>query len=98
MPVITSARVLDVRFPTSATLDGSDAMNPDPDYSAAYVVLETDVPGLEGHGLAFTIGRGNEIVCAAIGAIAPLVTGLDLDWIAEDMGRFWRHMTGDSQL
>jgi L-fuconate dehydratase len=98
MTTIRSLRVLDVRFPTSATLDGSDAMNPDPDYSAAYVVLETDVPGLEGHGLAFTIGRGNEIVCAAIGAIAPLVTGLDLDWIAEDMGRFWRHMTGDSQL
>jgi L-fuconate dehydratase len=98
MTTIRSLRVLDVRFPTSATLDGSDAMNPDPDYSAAYVVLETDVPGLEGHGLAFTIGRGNEIVCAAIGALAPLVAGLDLDWIAEDMGRFWRHMTGDSQL
>ena len=62
MPTITSARVSDVRFPTSDALDGSDAMNEAPDYSAAYVVLETDEPGLEGHGLAFTIGRGTEIV------------------------------------
>ncbi len=91
-------RVLDVRFPTSAHLDGSDAMNPDPDYSAAYVILETDRPGLEGHGLTFTIGRGNEICCAAIRAMEHLVVGLDLAWIAEDMGRFWRHVTSDSQL
>ena len=98
MTTIRSLRVLDVRFPTSAHLDGSDAMNPDPDYSAAYVVLETDQPGLEGHGLTFTIGRGNEICCAAIGAMEHLVVGLDLAWIAEDMGRFWRHVTSDSQL
>ena len=98
MTTIRSLRVLDVRFPTSAHLDGSDAMNPDPDYSAAYVVLETDQPGLEGHGLTFTIGRGNEICCAAIRAMEHLVVGLDLDWIAEDMGRFWRHVTSDSQL
>ncbi|SDJ52759.1 L-fuconate dehydratase [Variovorax sp. OV700] len=91
-------RVLDVRFPTSQQLDGSDAMNPDPDYSAAYVVLETDQPGLEGHGLTFTIGRGNEICCAAIEAMRHLVVGLDLQWVAEDMGRFWRHITSDSQL
>ena len=91
-------RVLDVRFPTSQQLDGSDAMNPDPDYSAAYVVLETDQPGLEGHGLTFTIGRGNEICCAAIEAMRHLVVGLDLAWVAEDMGRFWRHVTSDSQL
>ena len=91
-------RVLDVRFPTSRQLDGSDAMNPDPDYSAAYVVLETDQPGLEGHGLTFTIGRGNEICCAAIEAMRHLVVGLDLAWVAEDMGRFWRHVTSDSQL
>ena len=91
-------RVLDVRFPTSQHLDGSDAMNPDPDYSAAYVVLETDQPGLEGHGLTFTIGRGNEICCAAIEAMRHLVVGLDLAWVAEDMGRFWRHVTSDSQL
>ncbi|GAA0757512.1 L-fuconate dehydratase [Ideonella azotifigens] len=98
MTTIRSMRVLDVRFPTSEHLDGSDAMNPDPDYSAAYVVLETDQPGLEGHGLTFTIGRGNEICCAAIRAMEHLVVGLDLAWIAEDMGRFWRHVTSDSQL
>jgi len=98
MTVIRSLRVLDVRFPTSASLDGSDAMNADPDYSAAYVVLETDQPGLEGHGLTFTIGRGNEVCCAAIHAMRHLVVGLDLAWIAADMGRFWRHMTSDSQL
>jgi L-fuconate dehydratase len=98
MTTIRSLRVLDVRFPTSAHLDGSDAMNPDPDYSAAYVILDTDQAGLEGHGLTFTIGRGNEICCAAIRAMEHLVVGLDLSWIAEDMGRFWRHVTGDSQL
>jgi L-fuconate dehydratase len=98
MTIIRSLRVLDVRFPTSQHLDGSDAMNPDPDYSAAYVILETDQPGLEGHGLTFTIGRGNEVCCAAIEAMRHLVEGLDLDWIWEDMGRFWRHVTSDSQL
>jgi L-fuconate dehydratase len=95
---IIGMRVVDVRFPTSLTLDGSDAMNPDPDYSAAYVILDTDRPGLEGHGLTFTIGRGNEICCAAIEALRPLIVGRDLAWIAEDMGRFWHHITGDSQL
>ena len=90
--------VLDVRFPTSQQLDGSDAMNPDPDYSAAYVVLETDQPGLEGHGLTFTIGRGNEICCAAIEAMRHLVVGLDMNDVAADMGAFWRHVTSDSQL
>jgi len=95
---ITGLRVLDLRFPTSATLDGSDAMNPDPDYSAAYCVLETDVPGLEGHGLTFTIGRGNELCCAAIRALEPLVVGLELDAIRADGAGFWRRMTGDSQL
>ena len=95
---ITGMRVEDLRFPTSQHLDGSDAMNPDPDYSAAYVILETSRPGLEGHGLTFTIGRGNEVCCAAIEALRHLVVGLELDWIAADMGRFWRHVTGDSQL
>jgi L-fuconate dehydratase len=98
MSKITHMRVVDVRFPTSQHLDGSDAMNPDPDYSAAYVILETDQPGLEGHGLTFTIGRGNEICCAAIEAMRHLVVGLDMDWVAEDMGRFWRFITSDSQL
>jgi len=98
MATITGLDVIDIRFPTSRSLDGSDAMNPDPDYSAAYVVLETDQPGLEGHGLTFTIGRGNEICCAAIEAMRHLVVGLDLAWVAQDMGRFWRHVTSDSQL
>lgn len=95
---ITALRTADIRFPTSAGLDGSDAMNPDPDYSAAYVVLETDTPGLEGHGLTFTIGRGNDICVAAIEAMRHLVVGVDLDWITADAGRFWHHVTGDSQL
>ncbi len=98
MTVIRDVRVLDIRFPTSARLDGSDAMNPDPDYSAAYVILETDDPELSGHGLTFTIGRGNEVCCAAIRSMTHLVKGLDLDWVREDPGRFWRHVTGDSQL
>lgn len=98
MTKITKVRVLDIRFPTSERLDGSDAMNPDPDYSAAYVILETDTAGLAGHGLTFTIGRGNEICCAAIASIAPLVIGLDLEWIKEDAARFWHRVTSDSQL
>ena len=98
MTTILNMRVVDVRFPTSQQLDGSDAMNPDPDYSAAYVILETDDPQLRGHGLTFTIGRGNEICCAAIEAMRHLVVGLEMDWVTADMGRFWRHMTSDSQL
>ncbi|TPW27500.1 L-fuconate dehydratase [Martelella alba] len=97
MTKITGLTTHDLRFPTSAKLDGSDAMNPDPDYSAAYVILTTD-SALEGHGLTFTIGRGNEVVCAAIAALTGRVVGLDLDWIESDPGRFWRHVTGDSQL
>lgn len=98
MPRITGLRTADIRFPTSASLDGSDAMNPEPDYSAAYVVLETDRPMLEGHGLTFTIGRGNEICIVAIEALRERVVGLELDWIRDDPGRFWRYVTGDSQL
>ena len=94
---ITGLRTFDLRFPTSQALDGSDAMNPDPDYSAAYVILDTD-SGLEGHGLTFTIGRGNEVVVAAIEALHDRVVGLELGWIRENPGRFWRHMTSDSQL
>ncbi|WP_162652974.1 L-fuconate dehydratase [Lentilitoribacter sp. Alg239-R112] len=97
MTRIISLRTHDLRFPTSESLDGSDAMNPDPDYSAAYVVLETD-GAHEGHGLTFTIGRGNEICVAAIHALRDRLVGLELDWIKEDMGRFWRHVTSDSQL
>lgn len=74
-------------------------MNPDPDYSAAYVVLKTDSPdSLEGHGLTFTIGRGNELCVAAVNALAPLVKGRTLESFTANMGAFWRHMTGDSQL
>ncbi|HKE95099.1 MAG TPA: L-fuconate dehydratase [Povalibacter sp.] len=95
---IIDLTVEDIRFPTSQHLDGSDAMNPDPDYSAAYVILRTNQAGLEGHGLTFTIGRGNDIVCAAIAAMRHLLVGRDLEWISADMGRFWRHVTSDSQL
>ncbi len=98
MTRITDLRVFDLRFPTSQHLDGSDAMNPDPDYSAAYVILDTDTPGLEGHGLTFTIGRGNDICCAAIEAMRHLVVGQELDRMKDNPGRFWRHLTGDSQL
>ena len=81
MPLtIVGVDTYDIRFPTSRTLAGSDAMNNDPDYSAAYVVLQTDHPtGLEGHGMTFTIGRGNEICVAAIRALAPLVIGHTLE-------------------
>ena len=96
---ITNIRTLDVRFPTSLALDGSDAMNADPDYSAAYVVLETDrTDGLAGHGLTFTIGRGNDIVATAIDALRPLVVGLNLADFAAAPGATWKHLTGDSQL
>jgi L-fuconate dehydratase len=96
---ITRLEVRDIRFPTSRALDGSDAMNADPDYSATYVVLHTDAAdGIEGHGLTFTIGRGNELCVAAVDALAPLVLGLQLDEIAADMGAFWRRIVGDTQL
>lgn len=97
---ITSISVKDIRFPTSRTLNGSDAMNAAPDYSAAYVVLHTDSKqGLEGHGLTFTIGRGNEICVAAIKALQHFVIGRTLGELTENMGAFWREITtSDSQL
>jgi L-fuconate dehydratase len=97
---ITALTVRDIRFPTSRSLDGSDAMNAAPDYSATYVVLQTDAPnGLEGHGLTFTIGRGNEVCVAAAHSLAPQITGRTLDDIVADMGAFWRGITtSDSQL
>lgn len=94
---ITGHRSYDIRFPTSSQKDGSDAMNADPDYSAAYVVLETD-GGLQGHGLTFTIGRGNDLCRAAIDLLMPRLVGLSLAEITTDMGAFWRHVTGDSHL
>lgn len=97
--IITHGTVRDIRFPTSETLAGSDAMNPDPDYSATYVVLMTDrSDGLEGHGLTATIGRGNEICAKAAESLMGLVTGRALGSLTEDMGAFWKHITGDSQL
>ena len=98
MTRLTSLRVEDIRFPTSEHLDGSDAMNPDPDYSAAYVIIETDNAAISGHGLTFTIGRGNEICCAAIRALEHLIVGRKLESITADMGQFWRDITSDSQL
>ncbi len=94
---ITAVRALDVRFPTSRTLAGSDAMNEAPDYSAAYVILETD-GDQRGYGMTFTIGRGTEIVVSAVDALAPLVTGRRLADIAGDARAFWRSLAGDSQL
>src|SRR5207244_12235378 len=81
------------------TFAGSDAMNPDPDYSAAYVVLETDDPrGIEGHGLTFTIGRGTEVCVAAIEALAPVVVGATVEDTVGDLAAFWRRLVADSQL
>jgi L-fuconate dehydratase len=96
---IVSVSAHDVRFPTSRTLAGSDAMHTAPDYSAAYVVLKTDhEDGLEGHGLAFTLGRGTEVVVAGINALAPIVVGRTLESITADMKDFWRAVTGEQQL
>jgi L-fuconate dehydratase len=99
MTTIRELDVIDVRFPTSRSLDGSDAMNPDPDYSAAYVIVRDDATdGLEGHGLTFTIGRGTEVVVAAVEALRPLVLGRESQELFADMGGFWRDIVGDSQL
>ncbi len=97
MTSIINVTAYDTRFPTSRTLAGSDAMNHDPDYSAAYVILHTDGPH-QGHGLTFTIGRGNEVCVAAIHALAPLIIGHTLESFTANMGAFWRYITGDSQL
>jgi L-fuconate dehydratase len=94
---IRDLEVLDLRFPTSKTFAGTDAVHVDPDYSAAYVILTTDA-AIEGHGLTFTIGRGNEVVAAAIEAYRHLVVGQRLDEITADFAGFWRRLAGDSQL
>ncbi len=99
MSRFTALETYDVRFPTSRELDGSDAVNVDPDYSAAYAILRTDAgDGLEGHGFAFTCGRGNEVQVAAIDAFAPLVVGREVEEVLADTGAFWRSLTGESQL
>jgi L-fuconate dehydratase len=94
---IIDVEVIDLRFPTSLTNAGTDAVHKDPDYSAAYVILHAD-GGVEGHGFTFTIGRGNEICAAAIRAFRPLVVGRDLDEIRAEPAAFWRSLAGDSQL
>lgn len=97
-PRIVALDCIDVRFPTSLQHDGSDAMNPDPDYSAAYAVLRTDQPGLDGHALCFTIGRGNEVVVAAIAALRPHVVGRLAHDVAENLGGLSAELIADSQL
>lgn len=95
---ITAVDTYDIRFPTSRELDGSDAMNPDPDYSAAYVVLRTRADGDEGHGFAFTIGRGNDVQVAAIDALRDHVVGRSVTELCADPGSLYRDLIGDSQL
>ena len=95
---ITGFHTFDLRFPTSQQLDGSDAMNPDPDYSAAYVVLTTDSSELRGHGMTFTIGRGNEVCIAAIRSLANLLVGTNVESLMADPVTLYRKLTGDSQL
>jgi L-fuconate dehydratase len=97
MATVTHLDVVDVRFPTSAQLDGSDAMNPDPDYSAAYATLRVD-DGSSGYGFVFTIGRGNDVVTAALAALRPYVVGRDVDELTGDLGLLSRTLIGDSQL
>ena len=95
---IDRIEAFDIRFPTSRWLAGSDAMNPDPDYSAAYVVIHTSRDDLKGFGFTFTIGRGTELCVAAIQLIAPMLVGRTLDDLVSDMGAVWRSLAGDSQL
>ena len=97
MTSISGLEILDLRFPTSLTGAGTDAVHRDPDYSAAYVILRTNA-GVEGHGLTFTIGRGNEVCAAAIEALRHLVEGERLDAITSDFAGFWRRLTSDTQL
>ena len=98
MPKITGFKTVDVRFPTSRGLDGSDAMNKEPDYSAALVILETDDPNLEGHGFVFTCGRGNDLQCDAIELLAPYAVGRDIADLAKSMGDFAKSLVRDSQI
>jgi L-alanine-DL-glutamate epimerase-like enolase superfamily enzyme len=98
MARITSVQTLDVRFPTSLTLDGSDAMNKDGDYSAAYVVLHTDDPDLRGYGFTFTIGRGNDLCVAAASQRGEPLVGRDVDELCADLGAVYRELQSDTQL
>ncbi|MGY0215764.1 enolase C-terminal domain-like protein [Endozoicomonadaceae bacterium StTr2] len=96
--LITDIHIHDIRFPTSQTFSGSDAMHTAPDYSCVYVILETSMPGLHGYGLTFTLGRGNEICAAAAEALSSHITGNTLDSIWADMGQFWHQLINDGQL
>ena len=98
MPKITGFKTIDVRFPTSRGLDGSDAMNKEPDYSAALVILETDDPSLEGHGFVFTCGRGNDLQCDSIALLAPYAVGRDIADLSKSMGEFAKSLVRDSQI
>ena len=95
---ITKLEVQDIRFPTSDQLDGSDAIHVDPDYSCAYVTLQTNQPGLEGHGITFTLGRGTELCVAVIRAFESFVVGQTLESITEDFAGFWHRTCNESQL
>src|SRR5688572_13393019 len=95
---ITDLTVRDIRFPTSKHLDGSDAVHVTPDYSCAYVTLETDAAGLAGNGITFTLGRGTEICVTAVRALQSLVVGRTLQSITSDFRAFWRSLTNESQL
>lgn len=97
MSTFTSFEVHDLRFPTSQHLDGSDAMNPDPDYSAAYLTLSTSEED-SGNGFVFTIGRGNDVVCSAIELVAARLVGRDVEQTLENLGELWKELVGDSQL
>lgn len=98
MATIVGFETHDVRFPTSTGKHGSDAMNPDPDYSAAYLILKTDQPNLEGHSLVFTIGRGNDLQCAAIAQLAETIVGLELSELEKNLGNIGRDLVRDSQI
>ncbi len=99
MSTIIAVETSDVRFPTSRDLDGSDAMNPDPDYSAAYLRVVTDHgDGHEGHGFVFTIGRGNDVETAAIKALTPYLMGRNVENLLADMGATYKEFINDSQL
>ena len=95
---ITKARVIDLRFPTSRESIGSDAVVKDPDYSAAYCILETDAPGLEGHGLTFTLGRGTELCVMALEHLVKFAVNRTLASITDDLNAFYLQVTGDTQF
>ncbi|MFZ9471086.1 MAG: enolase C-terminal domain-like protein [Candidatus Nanopelagicaceae bacterium] len=97
MAIITGFHIADIRFPTSKSLDGSDAMNKDPDYSAAYLILETD-SDISGHGFAFTLGRGTELQCATIELLAPKVIGMKVGELRSSLGEIARELVSDSQI